>query len=143
MVMIVIDLVSRGIYHPIIGLDAVAVFILIFISYIGLGYCEQVKSHVRVSILMSKLPPRWNKLLDQFDYFLAFSAGSVAVYAAGLSALWAFVHSEAVAGPLELPVFPIKFALTFGLVLYLLQLLVSLMGLFKREGEGGAKRILY
>lgn len=132
MLMIVVDFVSRGIYHPVPGIDAAAVFVAVFIGYLGLGHCEYRGSHVRVEMFVSKLPPKWARLLNQFSYCLAFSIVVLAIYAGGMSALWALKHGEAVAGPTPLPVSPIKILLTIGLVFYLLQLLVSLVGFFKR-----------
>lgn len=139
MVMVVIDFTSRGMYKPVPGIDAAAVFVLVFIVYLGLGYCEHKKSHVRIEMLVSKLPLRWARLLNQFSYCIALSIVAVTIYAAGLNALWSFQHGEAVAGPTPLPVSPIKFLLTIGIALYWLQLSVNFAGLFK--GESLAKKL--
>lgn len=132
MLLLIIDFVGRGIYKPVPGMTEGARFALIAIVYLGIAYCEQIKSHVRVELLMSKLQPRWGRVLNIFSYLVAVLILPVVVYAAGDNALWSFQVKEAVPSPTPLPVYPAKFILVIGLVLYWFQLLVHLPEAFKK-----------
>ena len=129
MLLLIIDFVGRGLYRPILGINVVAVFALVTIVYLGIAYCEQTKNHVRVELLMSRLGPRWGRVLDIFSYSVAVLVIPLVLYAAGDDALRSFQIREAVPGSTPLLVYPVKFILVIGLVLYWIQLIFNLITL--------------
>ena len=56
MFLLIIDFVSRGIYHPIQGVGELAVFVLVAVVYLGIPHTEEVRGHVRVTAIISRFP---------------------------------------------------------------------------------------
>lgn len=125
MLSLIVDFVSRGIFMPVPGVGEVSVFVMVVCVYMGIAYCEQLKGHVKVEFIISKFPPRLRGMINLFNYFVILLTIAVVSYAVFQSALYSYTTKEAVAGRVPLPVYPVKFAIFIGVVLYWVQLLLN------------------
>ena len=125
MLSLIVDFVSRGIFMPVPGVGEVSVFVMVVCVYMGIAYCEQLKGHVKVELIISRFPPRLRGMINLFNYFMILLTVAVVSYAACQSALYSYHVKEAVAGHIPLPVYPVKFAIFIGVVLYWVQLLLN------------------
>jgi len=131
MLSLIVDFVSRGIFMPVPGVGEVSVFVMVACVYLGIAYCEQLKGHVKVELIISRLPPRLRGMINLFNYFMILLMVAVVSYAACQSALYSYHTKEAVAGHIPLPVYPVKFAIVIGVVLYWVQLLLNTVEEFR------------
>lgn len=125
MILMMIDFVSRGLSKPIQGVGEIAVFVMVAIVYLGVAHTEQIRGHVRVSAVTTRLPPRIKNIVNLIVYVLALATLAVVVWAVAQNAFKAFESQEAVAGTVPLLVWPVKFVIFFGCVLYFLQLVIN------------------
>jgi TRAP-type C4-dicarboxylate transport system permease small subunit len=124
--LMVLDLVARGVSRPVYGVSEMAMFVMIAVVYLGLGHAEEVRGHIRVELLETLLPRRAALVLDVAVYVLAVATITIVIYAVALNAWSSYTRDAAVAGPVPLLIWPVKFAMVAALGLYLLQLLVNL-----------------
>ncbi len=68
MILVVIEVITRYLLHqPLMVADEFSAYMLVALSYLGLAYTWRQGGHVRISILVSRLPPRvsnWLRLLS-------------------------------------------------------------------------------
>ena len=119
------------IYRPIQGLSELAVFVLIIVVFQGIPHTEEVKKHLRVSVLISKFSPKVQHIINIFCYIIALVAIAIVVYAVGENAVASFNMKEAVAGTTPLPVYPIKIIIFISCIFYWIQLLINTIKEFK------------
>lgn len=136
MFLLLIDFISRDMYRPVPGVGEVSVFVLIAVVYLGIPYCEQIKGHVRVDLIISRLKPRLRGVINLFDYFLLLLIIGIVLYAVGQSALYSYHTKEAVTGLIPLPVYPVKFVIVIGLMFYWIQLLLNTIEEFRELRVG-------
>jgi len=132
MFLLIIDFVSRGMYRPIQGVGELAVFVLVAVVYLGIPHTEEVRGHVRVTAITSRLPERIQKILDFIIYLVATVTIAFVVYAVTQNAVKAFINQEAVAGTVPLPVWPVKFVIVIGCVFYFIQMISNTIDEFKK-----------
>ncbi|RAH99768.1 hypothetical protein DLJ53_18575 [Acuticoccus sediminis] len=121
---LIVDLISRGLSKPVYGVAEMAMFTMIAIVYLGLPQAESVRSHVRVDFIVEHLPPRLRAACEFLVQVLSSVTVAILLYAVGKNALIAYERSQAVAGPVPLVVWPVKFIMVVALALYLTQLLL-------------------
>ncbi|WP_337998116.1 TRAP transporter small permease [Oleispirillum naphthae] len=124
-VLIVIDFVARGLGHPIFGVSEMAMFSMVCAVYFGLAHCEETDSHVRVEAVLIRLPVRVQRASMTICHLLSVVTVFGVAYAVGLNALGSFLEHEAVSGPVPLPIYPVKFAITLALVVYGIQVVLN------------------
>ena len=132
MFLLIIDFVSRGIYHPIQGVGELAVFVLVAVVYLGIPHTEEVHGHVRVTAIISRFPPGVRQFINFIVYLIALITIAFVVYAVTQNAIKAFVTQEAVAGTVPLPVWPVKFVIVIGCVFYFIQIISNTIDEFKK-----------
>jgi TRAP-type C4-dicarboxylate transport system permease small subunit len=104
-----------------------AMFVMIAVVYLGLAHAEEVRGHIRVELLETLLPRRAALVLDVAVYVLAIATIAIVTYAVALNAWSSYVRDAAVAGPVPLSIWPVKFAMVAALALYLVQLVVNMV----------------
>ncbi|GAH54341.1 unnamed protein product, partial [marine sediment metagenome] len=90
------------------------------------------KAHVRVEVLISKLPKRGWQAANIFTYLVALVVVGLLVYGAVLEALFSFSGREAMSSIVLLPMYPVKFIIVIGVAFYLIQLLINTTKEFKQ-----------
>jgi len=141
MIFLLIDIVSRFMGHPVIGVAEIAMFTVMTVIYLGLGNCEMLKGHVQVESVIMKCPPRIQKFLSIIMYILSICTISVAAWALTMNAFESLRDMESIAGLVPYPLFPVKMIMSFGLWVYCLQLVINLLvdhGGFRDEDPKGA-----
>jgi TRAP-type C4-dicarboxylate transport system permease small subunit len=125
MILLIIDFVGRGLSRPIQGVGELAVFVMVAIVYLGLGHTEHLHGHVRVDALKTRLSIRAQHILNAVIHVIATITVMITCWAVYLNAVKAFQSKEAIAGTVPLLIWPVKWVVVVGCVLYLLQLLIN------------------
>jgi TRAP-type C4-dicarboxylate transport system permease small subunit len=123
--LIIVDLASRSLGTPIYGVSESAMFVMIAIVYLGLPSAEKMKAHVRVELILDNLPRRVSAFVDLAMYLLVVGTMLVVLYAVTINALGSYGSRQAIAGPTPLVVWPVKFVMITGLLLYVVQIIIN------------------
>ncbi|UWR35187.1 TRAP transporter small permease subunit (plasmid) [Sulfitobacter sp. W027] len=134
--LIVVDLVSRATSTPIYGVSESAMFVMIAIVYLGIPYAEKMRAHVRVELILDNLPRRVAAVLDLAMYLLVAGTMLVVLYAVVMNAWGSLEARQAIAGPTPLLVWPVKFVMVIGLLLYVVQIVINVWRAFRVVTQG-------
>jgi TRAP-type C4-dicarboxylate transport system permease small subunit len=123
MLLLVVDIVSRTFHQPIYGLAEGSVFVMMITIYLGMARCEENREHVRLELLLDKLPPRVRRPFESGVFAVEFLTILVFFYAVAVDCLKAYQTSESVlGGTMEFYLWPIKAFAVIGLAFYLAEL---------------------
>ena len=131
MLLLIIDFVSRAMYRPIQGVGELAVFVLVAVVYLGTPHCEQVKGHVNVTAITSRLPEKIRKSLKVIVYIVSVIFLIVFIFSVGRSFVQAFRSKESIAGTIPIVVWPVKLSIVIGCIFYCIQMLINTIDAFK------------
>ncbi len=132
MILLIVDVVCRTFATPVMGVAELAMFVMIGTVYAGLGNCEMQRGHVRVGSVIELLSPRNQKVAMIITYLVAIVTIGITTYAMCDNAWASFVDREGIAGAVSYPLYPVKFVMAFGLIVYTLQLVINLYEEIKR-----------
>ena len=125
MVLLILDIVSRGVDRPFQGIAEMSVFVMMIVIYLGLARCEEHDENVRIEIFLVRMPWKVRK------YFLLFiDLMQIIVIGAFFiemvrNTLVAFRTNEAIAGTVQLSIWPVKVFIVIGLFFYLFQVIFN------------------
>lgn len=110
-------------------------------SVLGVGYCQLLKTHVRMDLLYSRLSPRTQAIVDCVCYLLLFfPLLAVLTYKCGEHGLWTLTSGERSSASVWRPhLWPFKLAITLGFLLFFLQGLVDFLRIVVRMVRGGGR----
>lgn len=128
---IIFDLGSRAVGTPVYGVTESAMFVMIAIVYLGLPYAEKTRTHVRVELVLDRLPKKAAAIVDLIIYLLVAGTMLIILYAVGLNAQKALTSRQAIAGPTPLLIWPVKFVMVAALTLYSAQIINTISELFR------------
>jgi len=126
MLLLIIDVLFRTFSTPLMGVAELAMFVMIGTVYAGLGNCEMERGHVRVGSVVEMLSPKNQKLAMILTYALATVTIGIATFAMCENAWASFIDREAIAGAVSYKLYPVKFVMAIGMIVYTLQLAINL-----------------
>lgn len=132
MVLLLLDVICRTFATPIMGVAELAMFVMIGTVYAGLANCEMDHGHVRVGSLVELLPGRLQHIAMSLTHLVAAATIGLAAWAMCDNAWASFVDREGIAGAVNYPLYPVKFVMAFGMILYVVQILINLIAEIKR-----------
>ncbi len=116
------DVICRNLFDlPIMGVVESSGYLLAIFILLGLGYAEQVKAHVRVAILTSRLSPRAQLVLNILTTLISLSVFSLLVW----QGLVVGVEERTVSDLLRIPQYPFRLLVAVGAFLVCLELLTD------------------
>jgi TRAP-type C4-dicarboxylate transport system permease small subunit len=139
MFLLVIEVVSRMIFGSSIEgvIEIVGIFLALSV-FAGFSPCEEVKQHVSAELVVQRLPVRVARIIKIVMYILAVVTVAVMSWQTGLDFLNSYSIREALPGArLQVPVYWAKGGVFVGFVLFLIQLMVSLIGLTTNHKNNG------
>ena len=127
MLLLIVDVACRTFATPVMGVAELAMFVMVGTVYAGLANCEMEHGHVRVGSLVELLSPRHQKWAMALTYMVAIGTIGIATWAICDNAWASFVDGEGIAGAVSYPLYPVKFVMATGMILYTLQLILNLI----------------
>jgi TRAP-type C4-dicarboxylate transport system permease small subunit len=137
MVLFLVNIISREMNRPIQGLLQMAVFSMVILIYLGLAHCEEKDEHVRLEVVMTRLPVKMRTRLRLACTVIELLIVTLLLYAGARDALSAFVTGASVTGTKPMLLWPVKTVMVAGLVLFWLQLLARSLSFLKEMRSNG------
>ena len=118
------DVVGRAFWSwPIIGALEMSSFMLAFFVLMSLAYTHQKKGHVRVSMVVSRLPERWQLILGIFTTSLSLFVMALMAWQG-----WVLgIREKAVTDMLRIPQWPFRLLVSVAGLFLFLELLIDLV----------------
>lgn len=131
--LLVLNLITRYFGVAVQGLLELSTAMFISVVYLGISHCEEANDHIKVDFILQRVPQKLRDGLNIFNYLLAIIVGSLIAYAAFTSAGDAFFSNETVPGTAPLPVAPVRFIIFIGVVMFVLQVVLHLYTVLRRN----------
>ena len=121
------DVMLRSFFNkPIPGTFEISQYILAVFILLGAAYTQQVKGHVGVDFVTSRLSPRLRAICEIFTTLLSLFIIAVVVWQGWVVG----IEEKAVSDQLRIPQYPFKVLVAVGGLLLWLELLMDLFGSF-------------
>lgn len=129
MLLTVADVIGRYCLNsPIIGVNELIGVSLVLAGTWGWGYCQMQKLHVRVDIILGRLPLKAQTIIKIVAYIIGFTGFSLICWRALLLAVDYFSRGRAgTTDILKIPYYPFWFALAIGAGLLALTVLIDII----------------
>jgi TRAP-type C4-dicarboxylate transport system permease small subunit len=140
MTLLVIDIIARTMRKPIQGMAELSVFVMMVVIYLGLARCEEHKEHVSLELVVKALPRSKQGIMRVISHFLALGTVGLLLYSVLMNAINSYVRNEAIAGTVEMHIWPVKFVMVIGLIFFFVQTLINTVEAVKKlpASKGGA-----
>jgi len=123
MVLLVLDIATRTFHAPMPGLAEMSVFVMMITIYLGMARCEENREHVRLELLLDKLPTRVRRPFESGVFAIELLTILVFFYAVLQDFIKAYLTDESVlGGTMEFYLWPVKVFAVVGLIFYLAEL---------------------
>ena len=126
MVALIVDITLRNLGFSVQGIAEMSVFIMMIVIYLGFGQCEQKKAHVEIEFITEKLKGKTKTITRYLAYGLNIVAAFLLTKAVVLDALKSYKTKDSIQGIIDLPIWPTKFIMVIGIVVFFAQVLFSL-----------------
>lgn len=117
------DVIGRAsLARPITGMVELSEYMLVVFILMGLAYTQQVKGHVRVSFLISRLPPRVQPVVEIITILLSLFIIIILAWQG-----WTVgIEERTVSDMLRIPQFPFRLLVAIAASALCLELLIDL-----------------
>ena len=123
------DVIGRSLWSkPIPGTVELSSYMLAVFILLGVAYTHQVKGHVRVSMLVSRLPERAELILDVFTTLLSLFIIAILAWQGWVVG----IEERTVSDMLRLPQLPFRLLVAIAACFLCLELLVDLTVSFRK-----------
>jgi TRAP-type C4-dicarboxylate transport system permease small subunit len=122
-------IMRRALNAPIIFADEVSGYLLVFITFLGLGYTFKEEGHIQVKIIVQLIPPRSRTSLRLIWYLIG-TIYTIILLIMTAQLTWESYCLKAFSHTSLLPLFPFQFVMPIGCFLLLPQLLIELIDSF-------------
>jgi TRAP-type C4-dicarboxylate transport system permease small subunit len=117
------EVVGRAVWsRPIPGSMELSSYMLAIFILLGIAYTHQVRGHVRVTMLVSRLPDKWAIVLDVITTLLSLFIIAVMTWQGWVVG----IEERTVSDMLRVPQFPFRLLVSLGGLLLFLELLLEL-----------------
>ncbi len=125
---VLVDVIGRYAFkHPLMGGTELAQSSLVLFVFLGITYTQTLHRHIKVTFILERISPKWEKRSE----ILNLAVGAILI---GLLAWQAFINGmqslqtwETGQELLDLPIFPIKFAVFLGFFLFCVQCIIEII----------------
>jgi TRAP-type C4-dicarboxylate transport system permease small subunit len=117
------DVIGRGIWaRPLPGAVELSSYMLVVFILMGVAYTQQVKGHVRVSMLVSRLPEQAQSILDIITILLSLFIISILAWQGWVVG----IEERTVSDMLRIPQLPFRLLVSIAALFLCLELLIDL-----------------
>jgi len=136
-VLLAVDVLTRALFTPLQEVASIAVFVMMAVIYLGLANTEQLDGHVGVDLLENMFPPVVKRANTIIRYIVEIVVLAVVLYFVIDNSVDSYVRGEALSGTKMLPIWPAKFAMSFGLIFFWIQIVLNFIKVLGARKAGG------
>lgn len=125
------DVTLRQFKFPIMGTDDITAFLMAILVSFGLAYCAVRKGHVRVELIVERLPIRVQAIIDTVTTFLSLGLCTLITWQ-GFVNMVSVYNSGATSWTLNIITFPFAGVVAFGFAWFTLVLLADFLNAIVR-----------
>ena len=125
--LLIADVVFRSFGRPLLLMAELSVFVMMIVIYLGFSRCEEQHEHVRLEFLVNNLRPNTRARLRKLVDLLAVLVVALLLGAVARNAWSSWRTGSAIAGTVDIPIWPTLIVMVFGMAVFLLQSLVNLL----------------
>jgi TRAP-type C4-dicarboxylate transport system permease small subunit len=121
------DVTLRQFQFPIMGTDDLTAFLMVILISFGLAYCAINRGHIRVELLVERLPGRIQAVIDALTSLLSLGLCVLIVWQSIVNAVSVY-QSGATSWTLNIIVYPFAGLVAFGFAWFAVVLLADMLG---------------
>lgn len=126
--LVMVDVIMRRLFNaPIIFADEVAGYLLVLVTFLGLGYTLKEDGHIQVRIIVDQISPRKNTFLKLLWCAFGILFTILLLYQTWQLAWESYELKAFAPTPTQIPLFPFQIVMPIGCVLFLIQLVIELV----------------
>jgi len=125
------DVTLRQVKIPIMGTDDITAFLMAILVSFGLAYCAIRKGHVRVELIVERLPRRVQAIIDTVTTLLSLGLCTLITWQSFINMVSVYT-SGATSWTLNIIVFPFAGVVAFGFAWFTLVLLADFLNAIVR-----------
>ena len=133
MVLITIDVVCRKLSLSFSGVYETIQILTVAVVFLGISYVQKMKGHIFIEIATTKLPLKWQQILDCIGYLIGIFICGIITWQSLLVAWESVLIWEYAAGVVQIPIWPAKLIVAIGFLFMTLRLMLDLMFFFIPE----------
>ena len=136
MILTVLDVILRRVFNSPIPFSLELVeFMMVMTGFLGLAWCAMSESHIRVDLIVSKMPTRVRGIIDSLCYLAGFGISGIIAWRSVMECLAIRkLHTESTV--LGIPIFPFYLVVAAGFAALALAILILLARSLKEAGKG-------
>lgn len=127
----ILDVISRHLLkRPIAGVIELNEVLMVSVVFLGLGFAQKERAHIRAELFISRLSKRQRKHFEFFALMISLLFWTI-LLVQSLSKAWdSFLTKEYREGLVKFPIWPARWALAVGIGLLCLQLVREIYQFF-------------
>jgi len=122
MLLTTFDVIGRKFFKPIPGAFEISEYILAIFILLGAAYTQQVKGHVGIDFITSRLSPQLRRVCEIFTTLLGLFIITLVIWQGWLEG----IRERTVSDMLRIPQYPFRLLVAVGGLLLWLELLIDL-----------------
>ena len=127
-IIILIDVVGRYAFaHPLMGGTELSQSALVLFVFLGLTYTQTLHRHIKVSFVLERISPKWEKRSEILNLAMGAILLGLLAWQAFINGMQSYQTWETGQELLDVPIFPIKFAVFLGFFLFSLQCILEII----------------
>ena len=128
------DVTLRQFKFPIMGTIDITAFLMAILVSFGLAYCTIRKGHVKVDLIVERLPIRVQAIIDTITTLLSLGLCTLITWQSFVNMVSVYT-SGATSWPLNIIVFPFAGLVAFGFAWFAVVLLADFLNAIMRVGK--------
>ncbi|WP_307195064.1 TRAP transporter small permease subunit [Neobacillus niacini] len=137
MLFIMAAVTSRAFHNPIIGDFEVVQLAMVVTIMFGLGYTQSQDAHVKIGLIVDRLPARFQSFIDVIAYLMTFVVCMAITYVFWGVAMKNMLDTVISSELMRIPHYPFNFIVAIGFFIWgleaLLRFILSINKTFKRS----------
>ena len=136
MILTVLDVFLRRVFNSPIPFSLELVeFMMVLTGFLGLAWCAMSESHIRVDLIVSRMPTRARGIIDSLCYLAGFGISVIIAWRSVMECLAIRkLHTESTV--LGIPIFPFYLVVAAGFAALALAILILLARSLKEAVKG-------
>lgn len=126
--LVIVDVVGRAFSAPLSSGSDIGAMLMVALIFFAIAGTQVEKDHVSMDALVAAFPNRLRRLADKASLIVCLVVGGYLAYGTVIAAHRSLLRGEMALGALQLPLWPAKAMIAFGLCLYSLVILAQVFG---------------